>query len=232
MLKKLMVLTVLFSFVFTACSSDDNPTEPEQTAEPQEVVIKQINVPTAMEQNQNVDPQAAGLLAMANSVSLYGGLYSTPANVNLSGDNEWSGTWNDGSATYYWSSWEENGEYFVELSVTGSYEDYNVTDFLLVDLHAYNEGNSGILTIYSPDNEYFEYNWDTDSDGVYYLNYYAPDGSELSAVSNPDLSGEIEYYEFYDGGTVLVYRASWDSDGSGSWESWDVNGNSLGSGTW
>ena len=236
MLKNVFVLLTLLSLsiYFAGSSNDDeNPVDPKVDSQPQNIVVKPVETPASMQQNQEVDVRTLSLLSMVNSVSLYGGLYTTPGNAELSGNNEWSGSWSDGSATCYWESWEDGDVYYVELSVSGVYDGESVSDFLLVDLEAYDEGESGTLTIYDPAEENsFSYDWYTDDDNVYYLSYYFTDGSELYARSNPDLSGEIEYYENGASGTVLTYRAEWNSDGSGNWESWDLDGNYLGGGNW
>ena len=235
MLKKLIVLISAISLAafFVGCSGDgDNPVDPQVDPQPQEIVIKQVEIPASMQQNQEIDIRTLSFLTMANTVSLYSGLYSTPGTAQLSGNNEWSGTWGDGETTYLWNSWQDEGTYYVELNVSGIYNGITVSDYRLVELEAWDEGNAGMLTIFDPVDDEVYYEWNTDQSDVYYLSMFFPEESELYVRSNPDLSGKMEYYEYDGSDSVLIYQAEWQSDGSGNWISYDLNGDQTGSGNW
>ena len=47
-------------------------------------------------------------------------------------------------------------------------------------------------------------------------------------VNNPDNSGEIRVYT----GSILIYKAVWQTNGSGQWWTYDANGVQTGTGTW
>jgi hypothetical protein len=47
-------------------------------------------------------------------------------------------------------------------------------------------------------------------------------------VNNPDNSGELRVYT----GSAIVYKAVWQTNGSGQWWSYDTNGAQTGTGTW
>jgi hypothetical protein len=47
-------------------------------------------------------------------------------------------------------------------------------------------------------------------------------------INNPDNSGEFRMYM----GSVLIYKAAWQSNGSGTWWSYDLNGVQTGTGGW
>ncbi len=74
-------------------------------------------------------------------------------------------------------------------------------------------------------------NWNIDSSNVYHLVYEAPEEGRIEITVNPDESGSVTYYEWNGSAFVMVFKAVWNTDGSGEWWTYE-NGVQTGHGTW
>ena len=92
------------------------------------------------------------------------------------------------------------------------------------------DGKAGTFKVFDPVTQTlrFTYSWTVEQDGTIRATLTTGENQRLDIVNNPDGSGELVVY--IDG--VKRLEASWNADGSGSWASYDENGQQTGSGSW
>ncbi len=221
MMRRFSILLLSLSLVLLAsCSNDDNtPTMPEEENNlPKQVVFNTISVPTGMLESGNAEAdQALEYIRLVNQFTKLHEAVNPPKEATLTRtDQYWSGYWGYENVMFYWEAWYDNDLYKVEVTADGSFYGYNFNNIKFLEVESSSDGNVGLINLYGPNGfKLSQWDWELSEDEVYTVDYYTPLGGLISVKVNPDLSGELEYYE----GDALVFKAKWYEDGS--WEWWD-----------
>lgn len=237
MKKLILIPLIIFAVSLFSCSSDNNPTEPkDQTLKTKAPTLKSIELPEHMAQSGDAHAQmAAGWIAMANSFSVYSGLFVPPEGAKslpgVIGEDKYTWTVGTLAITLVYSTDEEYSRWKIIYNGT----DPNGTAFInwvFMEAEQTADGNSGSLFIYQDNSTDLagKWTWNNSADGSYDFTFldYSDSGEKLDIHTNSDKSGEMNLYENVDGQFVLRYKITWNSDGSGAW--WDYESNE--NGTW
>ncbi len=142
----------------------------------------------------------------------------------------WEVTWDQVTANILA---EKNSDGSVDWQVTVNGSDNNVTYTNWVALKGVAEldGNTGVWSIYSENSttKSAEFTWVVDGNnnknGT--LELFATN-QIYELLNNSDKSGSLVLKE----NNVKVYEAQWNTDGTGTWTSWDAQGNQTDTGNW
>jgi len=230
-MKKINLLLLVIAFVaFTVSCKKDSKDTP--AAKPSKPSISQggevVTVPAALKSNP--DPNAGmcvSYIETANGIGDYFSWFDVPDNaqeVSLKSTNELYHTWlwsyNGSSVWTKW--WEDLSKYYWEMDIAfNSGPRYN-----FMKAEETKDGKSGKL-------EYFDYvttqqmivkyTWETSSADVFTFVADVVSTFKYVVVVNPNNSGSVKLYL----GESLYWEASWNVDGSGTW-----NMPGVGSGSW
>lgn len=232
MLKKIFVYTIIFnSLFFMSCSDDgsDNPLSTEGEIKP--LLIKQIEVPSAMQNSTNVHAITANsYIQFANSFEYYSVFYTPPSTRLGKILDEWTKTWTSQGMTIDMNYFENSDNYGWKVYLTGTQDGQVLDNWLFMDAIQNYDDSYGTMKMYdfSNSNVALEWNWMTDSDNVYNFDFYTWDdvnSYKLEIDSNDDNSGELIQYESEDGNTFIAQlKIEWTSAGTGNWWQYDSSG--------
>lgn len=234
-------LTALLAFALLVgvggCSKkSDNPTAPATTTAPS-FPKETFKGPTTNSSDYNVGI-VNGYVAVANAYSNYFNFFAG-TNATQNG-NTWTWSVTNGTESVVFSMTKQSdGSYTWKWVVNGTDQSsgrtYNNKTLFEGTVSA--DGKNGEWKVYQDTTSLLtaDFVWATNSSGKLTgtLNLYHDDGSTIDTkyqiINNSDNSGEVDLYS----GTVLVYKATWKADGSGTWTTYDsTSGNQTATGTW
>ncbi len=214
----------------------DNPAGPVNSTAP--------SFPTVTFKGPNTnssDPNVSiiqGYVSLGNAYSNYFNVFAG-TNATQSGNTwTWSETNGNESVTFSMTK-QSSGSYSWKWVVNGTDQSsgrtYNNKTFFEGTVGA--DGKSGEWKVYQDTTSLLaaDFVWATNSSGTLSgtLSIYQDDGSTVEEkyqiANNSDGSGEVDLYS----GTILVYKATWQTNGSGTWITYDsTTGAQTGTGTW
>jgi len=234
----LLVIGIIIVSLLFSCSDDGGstgPDEPEPEWQP-----KTVTVPENMEQSQN--PMVQMAVGHINTVNGMMNTYSSffqPQKSYKDDGPPWEYDWTEGDLTIHLTITEcEEADYDYEWTVVldGSDGEYTYDNWTYIYAKTTNDNSSGHVTVYKQvtDEVCAVVTWDTDESGVFTMTIedFYDTQTKIELTSNPDGSGEVDYYEQIEGSYVIQFRAEWEADGSGQWWTYDENGNVENSGSW
>lgn len=221
-----------------ACSKDDpTPLEKKQLS-----IEEAVTIPSALSSSSNENAQElVGYMELANGMSALTGYFGAPsgakksstpiiaANGRISGTTV-TYTWNDdqyGSVAYQVT--EESDSYLFEFLV----KEQGSTEYLRF-LAAYEKKDKshGYIKYYNiyegdPTELLAEYNWHRDGDMFYF------DCNLLGIIIDMEVNtktgdGKMDYFLE----ETKFYSFTWKKDGSGTWATYDDEGNVAETGSW
>lgn len=239
----LAVLSVMLLLFMGSCSKDDDAdnTPSSQQQEAPQIETQIVELPQAM--IESTDPgatQAAAYVNMANGFVGWSSMMVPPEKTNslksVSGD-PWIYTWeyNDGADIYAVTLTILETQTQVEwtMVINGTMEGIVLNDFLYMEANELLDGSSGSFVMYDWELQGIALmtSWSTDSNGVYNVVFEIPDNFKIEMTSNPDGSGSVMMYEFFESEYILEFHAAWTADGTGEyWEYYE--GELMEHGTW
>ncbi len=227
--KWLSVLLITGVIVAGCGDKDKNPTGPEedQLVVPQVVTVKG---PTS----QNTPPAVSASAGMLNTMGSLGQAFLgsiQASNAKKSGDS-YVWTYNNGEALVTVISTPSDNGVNWQVKVTGSYDNVQVKDFVILKGFSTADGKSGWWEMYDPTTgeKQMRYEWTTDSNNTVHATFmvYGDTPMKYEIVNNQDGSGTLAMYE----GNVKTLEASWEANGSGTYTVWDEDGNVVDQGSW
>ena len=242
---------VLSLFVLIAGCSDNEEYNPAGTNNngdnPPTIALQStIDVPAGL-QNSN-DPHAMQTLAYINSIQANFQVFSawfTPQGTGkvakISSPQDWERTWTYNGLTVIWRAYEEGDEYKWEVIYDGEQDGMTFDNFKFMEASQKKNGMEGSMFWYDMiDNGQselvYQWNWTKEENNngnlVKHFNVEFMNDSHFELTGNPDKSGEVFYYSYMNNDYVLQYESHWNPDGSGSWQTYDDNGDPLDNGTW
>ncbi|NOX88735.1 MAG: hypothetical protein GXO77_06895 [Calditrichaeota bacterium] len=235
---KLFAIIIVLSLGIFACSSDKNNPVDQQEEPPQGLEISQVEAPAKMQ--NSTDPQAnltVTYLNLLNSFQTYTNLLTPQGQTRKVGDAAgttdgppWVYSWTNGTLKITLTINIEDRQYHWKVVYDGSLGEINFDNFVFIEAWSALDGKSGSLVVNDnkTGSKVLEWNWQKDDEDTVTMTFwgYLSD-VKIIATQKADLSGSLEYYE----GSQLTFKATWTSDGSGSWWVYD-NGTVSDSGTW
>ncbi len=236
---KFFLVLFLVSMLAFSCSSKKSTDNSVTEEPPQEVTIDPVTVPEALQTSS--DPHAQQVVGYVQMINMFQSFVQNlipQQHVGKVFESEgtldgppWVYTWTNGPMSFTLTITIEDDQYHWKLVLNGADPSTGQTYNKFVFMEAWQklDGSSGKLVI----NEFgeggkVEWNWNIDKDGtekITYIDYMS--NTKIEVVQNKDLSGSIQVWE----NNVLVYKAVWNADGSGTWWVYDEEGN-VSSGTW
>lgn len=236
--KYLIILLITIALVIS-CSDDENPTSPEEK-NAKELNIKEITMPSPMQQSSNTYAQYANAYVnLANSFRGFSAFYSPPnktralAKVN----EEWSSTWAVDALDVTMNYYDNTSVFGWTIRLDGTDGEFNYNNWLFMEAEENTTTNSGYLKKYKPVTDMLEFEWAYSNSlaGVYsfiLMMYEEGDGSEkIDIISNLDNSGELTYFQTFNDQFVPETKIAWTAAGTGEWWEYDLDGNITDTGT-
>lgn len=225
-------ILVLLAFLAAGCSKkSSSSTEP--TTPPQ------LTAPTFSGPNTQSDSVGAfEAQSYASGINLYTAFATSYMVGNgTQNGNTWTWSVSQGQFTATWSGTvESDGSYMWKLVFNGPTDSVTYNNWTYLQGTTSADGKTGNWTVYydNTTNTAIRYDWTTDSNGNVTgdVKMYDTDGTtqleRITVVNNADNSGEVDFYT----GTVLTFKATWTSSGSGQWWDYDTSGTQTHHGTW
>lgn len=225
-----------------SCSKDDDDdqTQQQQQAAPQmEATI--VELPQVMMESNDPGAQQATIYAnMANSFAGFASMMVPPEkSISLKSTmgDPWVYTWefSEGSDVYATTLTinETSTEYMWTMVINGTIGGMVLDNFMYMEASQMLDGSSGEFIMYDFEDQgaMMMVFWTTDSNGVYTVTFEVPNEMKIVMTSNPDGSGSVMMYEFYEVEYILEFQAEWDAAGHGEyWEYYE--GELMDHGTW
>ncbi|MCL5020782.1 MAG: hypothetical protein M1339_03785 [Bacteroidetes bacterium] len=218
---------LMIGLIIAGCSKSSSPTSSSSTP-------PQLNHPTFTGPVTASDSLGA---TTAQGIALEIGLESSLATSFMTGHptqngNTWSWTSSSNGVTETWTGTvESDGSYQWALTFNGKTDTANYSNWVWIKGTTSKSGSTGSFSVNNTNttNPYLEFSWTTASDStvtatVQNLDSTGTVQSTINLINNPDKSGELDEYE---GTSVLVFKATWQSNGSGNWQQLDPS-----TGTW
>ncbi len=241
MTKKVVVflITCMLVIIVGACSKDD-PTgsngdgNGNGTGLP-DFTAMAVSVPTEMQNAAGSNPGVANgvaLITMANSFVAYSAFMIPVGAPKIAAPNDGSYSWTVGDLTITMTVTTVDSYTNWTVSLNGSDGEQTYEDFILLSGSSQPDGSVGELLLYAPEagnQEVLSWSWMTGQTGIFSIDYFAFDASSAVTVEvNPDGTGVVINRVQ----TLSVYSASWNTDGSGSYNYYNSQGDVIDSGTW
>lgn len=226
----LLAVVTLFLFSFMVSCSDKDDTEPQdqQTQQAPTIETQVVELPEAMTQSN--DPgatQATIYVNMANAFVGWSSLMVPPeksvALKSVMDGDPWVYTWDysEGNDVYSITLTinETSTEYMWTMVINGTVDGMVLNDFMYMEASELLDGSSGTFVMYDWDTYGIGMmvSWSTDSNGVYTAVFEVPNEIKIETISNPDGSGSVKFYEFYETEYMLEFHAEWTAAGTGQW---------------
>lgn len=215
------------ALVVAGCSKSGSPTSSSSTP-------PKLNHPIFAGPNTTSDSSGA---TQADGVALEIGLYTAIASSFMTGQatqngNTWSWLSSSGGVTETWSGTvATDGSYQWALTYNGSSDSANYTNWSYIKGTTSKDGSTGNFSVYitNTTDPQIEFNWTTGSNGTVTATIQNLDASgniesTIKLINNPDKSGELDEYH---GTSQLVFKAAWQSNGSGQWWEYDPSTGSV-----
>ncbi len=237
-LKSALILALVALFAFSCSDKNNNPTENLEQP-PEQVSAEPITLPQAMQQSH--DPHAQMVNNYVQMINMFQQFTNSlvprnrvgkiTGNTESLGGPPWVYTWNADSLNFKLVITIENDQYHWKLSITGTSYGHNFADFVYLEAWQSTDGKSGKLIVhdFEEGNDTIQWTWNIDANGTETITYTdSMSGTKMEAVQKSDLSGTLKIWQ----NNVLTFQASWTGAGSGTWITYDENGNQTGSGSW
>ena len=237
-----IVLILLFSvFLFTNSCSDNGTDNKDDLSDAPQINVKTIDLPDGLKESTDYNAQVAvTYVSLANSMVAYSSWWNPPANAGSlakvveTAENEWTYNWtvNNLEVQLIIKEVSDQIEWQTIYNGTDGYLTYN--NFVFIDGEGDKQGDNGAISINDPQTQMpvSVWNWATDNSDYYTIDWssYSEGHNEgrIKVGSNPDKSGIVEYYTEQ----VVIWKAQWTSAGSGSWWSFNTQGEQQETGTW
>jgi hypothetical protein len=197
-----------------------------------------VDLPAAMLESEDMYAQwAVSYVQMANDLSSLIYMYFTPEGdigkaPSFDDGPPWVYTWTEEGVTFTLTVDETADTYTWTVIMDGNdgYDDYD--NFLAAEAEEAQDGSWGSVTIYDPETEEADTEWNWYTEGTTYfftLTSYDDEygDMEIFIAVESDGSGTIE--EYSDGELVMMWE--WAADGTGEW--WQYyEGSQVASGSW
>lgn len=239
-----LALTVAF---VPGCSDDDNPTTTTQPTTAPTFSLgaeDQIELPAGL--TASSDPMAMMIvsqMALANSLTSYGGLFTPPSKAAATDGPPWVYTWtytqlptvdiaitltvNETADTYTWV-----------YMINGFDEDGTYDHVVFYEAEVAKDDSWGRMTINEWDTDSitpaFTWSWSTSALGVFAMEMrtYGLDAFRLLWEVLPDGSGTLDMFEWFTDDWRADYHFQWTALGNGSWIQYVYDGGANITGTW
>lgn len=235
------IFTISILILFISCSDDNVPVAPNEDNTSKELSLKQITLPSAMQQSGNSYAQAASVyIALANSFKIYSVFYEPPGNSSLLKQTEtnvdWTKVWTIDNVNIKMDYHENAIKFGWEIYLSGTKGKDVFNNWLMLEAEETVGLKQGYMRLYKLNSTALESEWtySTSLQGVYtfiYSSYNDGLSNKFEIFSNPDNSGKISIYNVSDDNLVLDLKVTWNSDGTGQWWKYDLIGNVIDSGS-
>lgn len=248
---RLLLMTGVLMLSLTmvaACSDDDddNPTTP-QTQDPPAFPLtaaEQLELPGGL--TTSGDPQANAVMAyaaLANSFSGYLDFFAWPSSKAMADGPPWVTTWNivdspDVDLTITFTIDETEDAYTWEYKVDGYDEDGTYEDAVFYAAHAAKDGSWGEMMAYDIDysttTPVLSWDWSETALGAFSMEFVSYDDDGFRAVFgvDPDGSGDLQVYDYFESAWRVLEYFEWTALGSGSYILYDYEGGDDITGSW
>jgi hypothetical protein len=232
-LLKFSLLFALLALLIASCSKkESSPTEPEGPA-------PSIPVVTFKGPNTNSsDVQAMTVKSYVSAMNTYTMIF-TPfmALQGAQSGNTWTWTYTDRTLTVKFTATRQgDGSYTWKMVLNGPDPDnsnvvYN--NWTAIEGTTGADGKNGNWKIYEDNKTILaaEYIWTTSNNvltGTLKVYSSGTLSDQTIVINNPDGTGELREYQ----GTILIFKAVWQANGSGQWWTYNLSGQQTGTGTW
>lgn len=229
---KLVLAGVAITFLITGCSKkDSSPTEPQQTAP---------SIPTVTFKGPNTNSTDLNVQMVKSYVTVMNAytmeLAPFSAMQGVQSGNTWTWTYTQGTLTVkFTATTQSDGSYQWKMVFNGTDPSdgtvYN--NWTAIEGTTSADGKSGSWKIYDENKTILlaEFNWATSNNVLTGTMKEYTNGvfsGQIVLVNNPDNSGELRVYT----GSVVTYKAVWQSNGSGQWWTYNSSGTQTGTSTW
>ncbi len=231
-LLKLFPIFLFITFIGLRCSSDDtNPISSTDPPANPTFQFNKITVPGQMLQSTNPYAiQAIDYITHCQNFNERGCFFDPSPNAQktVTTTNEgtvWQYVWRQGDLDFEMKIQNTRDRYAWSIFLDG--EDGNVTynNWKFMEAVQLHDQSSGHIYRYKTNTQEMRYEWvwNTMEDGAYRLNLRTFDNPATvdQIVGYPDQSGIISHFEHVNGSFYLAFKAIWQSDGSGSWWTFD-----------
>ncbi len=237
-LKTLLIIALVALFAFSCSDNKSNPTD-NQEQPPEQISAEPITLPQSIAQSQDQHAQMVNsYIQMINMFQNFANSLIPRNHVSKVSENSetldgppWIYTWNADSLVFKLIITIEDNNYHWKLSISGSSYGHTFTDFVYMEAWQAVDGKSGKLVIhdFEEGNDTIQWTWNIDANGTETIEYTDSfSGTKMEVVQKSDLSGTLKVWN----NNTLTFQASWNGSGSGTWISYDDNGNQTGSGSW
>ncbi|PID57945.1 MAG: hypothetical protein CR986_08495 [Ignavibacteriae bacterium] len=243
MIKKIIFMLILSLFLVN-CSDDDNPVKPDGKKTLPEISLKKIELPQSFAESTNpYQMLAKSCIESANLFNNYSYMWTPPKNSNKMNkvQDEWIRTWKDDKTGLEVKLivYDNDTEFGWTVYLSGNLDGITLTNQKVLEAKEIKATKSGSVKFFDFEAQKLSFSWEysTDSNGVYTVNYLMYDEDEnlvsrFEIISNPDGSGSVNTYEKSESGTeVLINNVTWNADGTGTWAHYDSSGNLISSGS-
>ena len=237
-MKKIIVaLAAVYLLALIGCSKSSNPANVD-TAPTTKPAIPTLTVTGPQTQSSDSYAQTAQLYAsVVNVYANFAAPYSQlPATQN---GNTWTYGINQGGfSVTITATYNSDGSYTWRMVLNGTESGSSVsyTNWTAMEGTTSADGKSGSWNIYydnsTQESAAFSFSTNASGDVTSHLIAYNEDGTvdgKYDFINNHDNSGELSFYT----NDVLVMKITWQSDGTGSWWTYDEQtGVQIGHDTW
>lgn len=249
MLLLLGVLMLSLTMV-AACSDDDdnnNPTTP-QTQDPPSFPLTAsggVDLPDGLTGSSDAQAMTvAGYATMTNMFSAYLGFFAIPEDKAAAAGAPWVYTWSISNPpeidlTITLTIDETEDAYTWVYTVDGYDEDGTYSDAVFYEAYAMQDGSSGYIHAYdigySSSTPVLTWMWTESALGALTMEFVTYDESEPMRIVfgvDPDGSGDLNLYEWYEGAWRTAAYYEWTALGGGSYILYDYDGGENIVGSW
>ncbi|MDP4192134.1 MAG: hypothetical protein Q8858_11250 [Bacteroidota bacterium] len=176
----------------------------------------------------------SGYIGSLNALNVYSDAVASGVKATKD-NNDWVWTYIKGALQITLrAELQSDGNYHWNAYLSGTKDSVTYNNWLSADGISSLDGKNGTWRVFRNNSTIVEgeYTWDKASDGTISGTAKAmKNGSEsgrIELTNHPDKSGELQVFVLND----LFFKALWQSDGSGQWWRYGLNGAVLHEGTW
>lgn len=231
--KPLFAVLLMFALLNSGCSKkDSSPTEPQTTDTP--------TIPTVTFKGPNTsstDINAQMIKSYASAMNTFSTMFLPYQQLQSArSGNTWTWTYTDRTLTAtFTATSQSDGSYQWKMVLNGVDADDGTTynKWTALEGTTSGDGKTGSWKIYDENKTTVatEFNWTTTNNVLTGIQKDYSSGAvtdQITLINNPDNSGEMRVYS----GTVMTYKATWTSTGSGQWWTYNSSGAQSGTGSW
>jgi hypothetical protein len=219
--------TMLILFLGSCSKDDDNDDQNQNQQKAPQMEVNVVEVPQAM--LESTDPGAQQAVMFINMSNAFVGWSSMMIPPQKSGAYK---SLKDGPWVYTWDFSEGANNYTITLTINetstqlewtmvinGTIDGMTLVDFLYMEATELLDGSAGSFIMYDPEEQGIGImvSWSINSTDVYTCAFEIPNDIKIETTSNPDGSGSILVYEFYETEYFLSFQAEWTAAGTGQW---------------